>query len=148
MFKKNWKSAIGRFSEREITDFDKAYGQWKFNMVGKIHEAGIDIMAGTDCPIFFLTPGRSLHEELAALVKAGMSPLEVLKSATLNPARYFGLENELGSIQENMLADLLILDANPLDNIDNTQKINALFKQGKHYDREALDKMLENLRPQ
>ena len=144
----NWKSTIELLSQTEVTPFAKEYGDWKFNMVGKIHEAGIDIMAGTDCPIFFLTPGRSLHEELAVLVKAGMSPIEVLKSATLNPARYFGLENELGLVQENMWADLLILDANPLEDINNTQQINAVFKQGKHYDRSALNDLLDNLRPE
>ena len=143
----NWKSSIELMSQREVTTFDKEYGDWKFNMVGKIHEAGIDIMAGTDCPIFFLTPGRSLHEELAVLVKAGVSPIEALKSATLNPARYFGLEKELGLIQETMWADLLILDANPLDDINNTLKINAVFKQGKHYDRSSLNELLNNLKP-
>ena len=102
-------------------------------------------MAGTDCPIFFLTPGRSLHEELAVLVEAGLSPLEALRTATLNPARYFGMEGELGSLKEGMWADLLILNANPLENIAHTTDINAVVKQGTLYDRAKLDEILTRL---
>lgn len=140
--KAQWLAGIQAFEEGEATSFQQQHGQWMFNMVGKVHEAGIDIMAGTDCPIFFLTPGRSLHEELAVLVKAGLSPKEALKTATINPARYFGLENELGTIQENMWADLVILDANPLEDIGNTLEINAVVKEGKYFGREELDGLL------
>ncbi len=138
-----WKSNMEIVLQREISDFDRQYTNWKFNMVEKIHEADIDIMAGTDCPIFFLVPGHSLHQELIALEKSGLAPLEVLKTATLNPAKYFGLQDELGSIKENMLADLIILNANPLEAIKNTQNIKAVFKQGAYYDRTQLDQMLE-----
>ncbi len=72
--------------------------------------------------------------------------MEVLKTATLNPAKYFGLENELGTINEGMWADLLILNANPLKDINNTLKINTVIKQGKHYNRKDLDKLLKKLR--
>lgn len=140
---KNWKAGAESVSQTELSDFNKAHSAWMFNMVGKVHEAGIDIMAGTDCPIFFLTPGRSLHEELSVLVKAGLSPLEAIKSATLNPARYFGLEDELGSIKENMWADLLILNQNPLEDINNSLSIEAVIREGKLHDRNALDAMLE-----
>ncbi|WP_420316007.1 amidohydrolase family protein [Ekhidna sp.] len=140
-----WKSQIERISEMEATPFQLEYSQWLLDITGKIHNAGIDIMAGTDCPIIFLTPGRSLHQELAALVDAGLSPLEAIKAATVNPARYFNMENELGSIKENQWADLLILDANPLDDINNTQKISAVIKQGNYLDRSDLDGILESL---
>lgn len=140
-----WRSGLAAFMDVEITPFHIDYTKWLFKMVGKVHQAKIDIMAGTDCPIFFLTPGRSLHQELAVLVQAGLSPLDAIKTATLNPARYFGLEDELGSIQENMWADLVILDANPLEDINNTQRINAVMKQGKYYDRNALDEKLSKL---
>ena len=142
---KRWISSIKNVEETEPTPFQKQYSEWLFNMVGKIHANGIEIMAGTDCPIFFLTPGRSLHEELAVLVEAGLSPLDALKTATVNPAKYFNLENELGTISENKWADLVILDASPLDDITNTQRINAVIKQGKYYNRKDLDKKLEDL---
>lgn len=141
----NWKNRITELMKNKPSEFNLRYTDWLNNMVSKINKKGIDIMAGTDCPIFFLTPGRSLHEELAVLVKAGLSPLEALQSATIKPAEYFGIENELGSIKENMYADLLILDANPLDDINNTLKINTVIKQGNVINREALDEKLESL---
>lgn len=145
---KQWETGIKAIKDVEVTPFHKEYSEWLFNMVGKIHQADIDIMAGTDCPIFFLTPGRSLHQELALLVQAGLSPLDAIKAATLNPARYFNLENELGSIRENMWADLVILDANPIENIHNTRRINAVIKHGKYYDRNKLNLLLEHLSEQ
>ena len=122
--------------------FSKVQSDWMFDMVGRIHDKGIELMAGTDTPIFFLTPGLSLHQELYNLVKAGLSPLEALKTATYNPALYFEMENELGSIQEGQWADLLILNANPLEDIRHTQKISQVIKQGNVIDR---DRLLEGL---
>ena len=111
-------------------------------MVGHMQKAGVEIMAGTDCPIFYLTPGYSLHEELALLVKAGMTPLEAIGAATVKPAAYFKLEKELGLIQAGMFADLVVLDANPLEDIRNTLKIDAVVRDGKFHDRAALDVLL------
>ena len=113
--------------------------------MGKVHKTGISIMAGTDTPIGYLTPGRSLHAELVALVKAGLTPLEAIQTATINPAKYFHMENELGAVKETMWADLLILEANPLDDISNTQKINAVIKQGNFMGRDQLDLLLKGL---
>lgn len=141
-----WRVSAEEGVQADVSDFRREYSGWLFNMVGKINEAGIEIMAGTDTPIGLLTPGRSLHHELAVMTEAGLSPMEALKTATLNPARYFDMEDELGSIEENMWADLIILDANPLENIQNTLKINTVIKQGKVYNREALDGILEELR--
>lgn len=141
-----WKQNISNFVNNvKPTDFQLAYTKWFQNMVGKVHETGIEIMAGTDCPIFFLTPGYSLHQELRVLVDAGLSPLEALKTATYNPARYFNMEHELGSIKESYWADLLILDANPLENIDHTRRIHAVIKQGNYLDRSRLDQILSVL---
>ena len=143
-----WWKNVEAMMGREVSEFSHRFAKWKLDMVDKIHQAGIDIMAGTDCPILYLTPGLSLHQELALLVEAGLSPLDVIKTATLNPARYFNLENELGSIKENMWADLVILDANPLENINNTKCIYAVLKQGKYFDRNELDEILERLNKQ
>jgi predicted amidohydrolase YtcJ len=140
-----WKMDIEEIKSSEVSEFDKEYAQWMMDMTGRIHDTGIEIMAGTDCPIFFLTPGQSLHKELEKLVETGLSPLEAIKAATLNPAKYFNLENELGSIKANMWADLVILDANPLENISNTTKINAVIKQGNLISRSQLDQILAKL---
>ena len=123
----------------------EAYAEWAFDMVGRMSKSGIGIMAGTDCPIVFLTPGFSLHEELKLLAKCGLTPMQILEAATLRPAQYFKLEAELGTIRANMLADLVLLDANPLEDIGNTSKINAVVRDGKLHDRRALDLMLKAL---
>lgn len=126
----NWLEGANRVANSEISEDRLAYTAWVNGMVDKINEAEIPIMAGTDTPIFFLTPGRSLHDELALLVSAGMSPMEVLESATILPAKYFGLEDKMGLIQEQMLADLILLNSNPLDDINNTLDIEMVLKDG------------------
>ena len=123
------------------------YSEWAFDMIGHLSRAGVGMMAGTDCPIALLTPGYSLHEELRLFVEAGLTPLQALETATLKPAQYFHLEGELGTIRKNMLADLILLDANPLDDIDNTRRIRAVVRDGKLHDRAALDRMLQQLTP-
>lgn len=140
-----WKKGIDNILKENITESDIQRTNWTLSITEKIHKTGINIMAGTDCPIFFLTPGRSLHQELAVLVEAGLSPLEAIKTATLNPAKYFNLENELGTIKEGKWADLVILNANPLEDIKNTMLINGVIKQGKYFDRYKLDQILERL---
>jgi imidazolonepropionase-like amidohydrolase len=144
---KLWLEQSNTFSEKAIPKGKEKWNQWNYMMVKKIHETGIPIMAGTDTPIAFLTPGLSLHEELAVLVEdVGLSTLDALRTATINPAKYFDMENELGSIKENMWADLVILDSNPIENIQNTKRINSVIKQGKVFDRKSLDENLEKLR--
>jgi imidazolonepropionase-like amidohydrolase len=76
------------------------------------------------------------------LVIAGLTPVEALRTATLNPARFFGLEKMMGAIEEGKIADLVLLDANPLEDIRNTQKIYAVILNGRLLDRKALDKLL------
>ncbi|QLG45005.1 amidohydrolase family protein [Costertonia aggregata] len=141
-----WFTRSNVLKDYPVSEKSQLTTEFNYKMVKKIHEKGIPIMAGTDTPIAYLTPGLSLHEELSSLVKAGVSPLEVLKTATYNPAKYFNMENELGSIKENMWADLVILDANPLENISNTKAIHAVIKQGKLYNPKMLTQMLTNLR--
>ncbi len=141
-----WQNATQQLIATETPASKIAWNDWNYMMVKKIHDTGIPIMAGTDTPIALLTPGLSLHEELAVLVEdVGMSTEEALKTATINPARYFDMEDSLGSIKENMWADLLILDANPLEDINNTKKINTVIKQGKIFDENALNQIKERL---
>ena len=114
----------------------------QFAIVGAMQKAGVPILAGTDTGNPFCFPGFSLHEELALLVIAGLTPLDALRSATLNPAKFFGLDQTLGTIEQGKIADLVLLDANPLMDIRNTQLINAVVSNGRFFDRKALDKML------
>ena len=116
--------------------------QKQFEIVGAMQKAGVPILAGTDTGNPFCFPGFSLHEELALLVIAGLTPVEALRSATLNPAKFFGLDQTLGTIEQGKIADLVLLDANPLVDIRNTQRINAVVSNGRLFDRKALDKLL------
>jgi imidazolonepropionase-like amidohydrolase len=114
-------------------------------LVRALHRAGVPILAGTDTTNPYCFPGFSLHDELALLVDAGLSPMEALQSATSGPARFLGQSDKLGTIEEKKEADLVLLEANPLDDIRNTQKIAAVIHQGKLLDRAALDKLLADV---
>ncbi len=141
-----WKKRSVALKEYPINPSFEAQTNFNKKMIKKIHDFGIPIMAGTDTPIAYLTPGRSLHVELEALVNAGLSPLEAIKTATYNPAKYFNMEKELGSIKENMWADLIILNSNPLEDINNTLHINTVLKNGKVHNASAIDSMLNKLK--
>jgi imidazolonepropionase-like amidohydrolase len=93
-------------------------------------------------------PGFGLHEELALLVESGLTPLEALQSATRNPARYFGKSAEMGTVEAGKAADLVLLDADPLLDIRNTQKIRAVVMRGRYYSRQDLDRMLDRVAAQ
>jgi hypothetical protein len=114
----------------------------ELSLAQAMHRSGVLFMAGTDSPNPSILPGFSLHEELRLLVSAGFTPMEVLQAATLNPARYLGKAKDLGTIETGKLADLVLLDANPLDDISNTQKIRAVIVNGRYLDRDKLDAML------
>ena len=116
--------------------------QKDLEIVRTMRKAGVPILAGTDTGNPFCFPGFSLHEELALLVIAGLTPVEALRSATLNPAKFLGLEKTLGTIEVGKIADLVLLGANPLEDIRNTQRINAVVSNGRLFDRKALDKLL------
>ncbi|MGB2589228.1 MAG: amidohydrolase family protein [Candidatus Acidiferrum sp.] len=111
-------------------------------IVGKMQQAGVRIMAGTDLPAPNVFPGSSLHEDLAYLVEAGLTPMQALQAATRNPAEFLGKLQSEGTIEAGKSADLVLLDANPLDDIHNTQKIRAVILRGRLLDRPALDALL------
>ncbi len=111
-------------------------------IVGEMRKAGVGILAGTDDANPYVLPGFSLHDELALLVKAGLTPMEALQAATYNPAKFLGLLNSLGTVERGKLADLVLLEANPIENISNTKKIAAVIRNGNYLGRESLDKIL------
>jgi imidazolonepropionase-like amidohydrolase len=104
------------------------------------------ILAGTDAGVEFSYPGFSLHDELALLVQAGLSPLEALRTATIEPARFFGAEDSVGSIQSGRRADLVLLNQNPLANISATRAIEAVVLRGRLLDRSVLDSLMTSIR--
>jgi imidazolonepropionase-like amidohydrolase len=101
------------------------------------------MLAGTDSPVIpNVVSGFSLHDEMSLLVEAGLTPLEALQTATLKPARFLKRSEDLGAVSKGKLADLVILEANPLENIHNTAKIDSVMAGGRFFDRKALGQML------
>ena len=133
-----------RLGTRTQEDFNLARSvyQKQLEVVGLMRRAGVEILAGTDVLNPYCFPGFSLHDELVILVEAGLSPMEALQTATLNPARFLGKEKDFGSIAQGKIADLVLLEANPLADIRNTTKINSVVTNGRLSDRSALDKLL------
>lgn len=115
-------------------------------IVGMMANAGVPLLAGSDTATPWAFPGFGLHDELKLLVEAGLTPLQALQAATLNPARFFEQTEELGTVDEGKLADLVLLDANPLEDISNTQQIRAVVADGRLYLRTDLDRILSEVK--
>jgi hypothetical protein len=111
-------------------------------LVHAMHRAGVPFMAGTDGPDPYVFPGFSLHDELELLAKAGFSNAEALAAATFYPALFMVKLDRYGVVEPGRFADMVLLDANPLDDIRNTRKISAVILRGKYYSRPDLDRML------
>jgi len=103
----------------------------RVEVTGALHRAGVPIMAGTDAPLRNSPPGFGLHDELAWFVEAGLSPWEAIRSATLEPARFLGAQDSLGTVEPGRLADLVLLEANPLEDIRNTRRVVAVLANGR-----------------
>ncbi len=143
---KTWKRFTGEITQGYGSDdlaIRKKFLDMELEVVQMLHKAGVPFLAGTDTPAgVYVFPGFSLHEELQRFVAAGFTPLEALQTATLNPARFFGMGEQLGTVEKGKFADLLLLSANPLEDIANTQKIAAVIVDGRYLRRADLDKML------
>ena len=115
-------------------------------MVGELHKAGVTLMVGTDLANPFIFAGFSLHDEMKNFSEAGVPAADILRSATIIPARFCGVDDDLGSIARGKLASMVLLRANPLGDIANASRIQSVFVRGVHHDRAELDKMLEGVR--
>jgi len=110
----------------------------------EMHAAGVSFLAGSDAAVAFMYPGFSLHGELESLVQSvGLKPVEALRAATVNPAAFFGLERELGAIRPGYRADFVLLNGNPMEDIRRTRQIAGVARDGRWFDRAALDALLE-----
>lgn len=122
--------------------------QLRLRQIGAAHRAGVRFLAGTDTGSLgssYPIAGFSLHDELAFFVQAGLTPTEALQTATINPAKYLGLSDSLGTIEKDKFADLVLLDANPLDDISNTKKISAVIVNGRYLSKEKLQEILRKI---
>jgi len=120
----------------------KAQFDESMRLVGLMYRAGVPILAGTDTMNPQCFPGFGIHDELALLVDAGLSPLAALQAATRNAAQFMGQLDRRGTIEAGKIADLVLLDEDPLADIHNTRSIRAVLLNGKLYPRAALDAML------
>ncbi len=132
-------------SSAEELDALRAEAARDTELVREMLAASVSIMAGSDGPDPYVFPGFSLHDELEWLVKSGFTPLQALQSATVKPALFMGKMEEYGIAEPQRVADLVLLDANPLDDIANTRKIFGVVAKGKYYSRAALDTMLQQV---
>lgn len=150
-----------RYVPKKIRDIWNPAGDWRFQnrtpedvaagkrrlekemaLVGAMHRAGVPVLAGSDSANPYTFPGSALHEELALLVDAGLSPLRALQAATREAARYLGFLDSLGTIEAGKLADLVLLSADPLADVRNTRQIEAVVTRGKLLARPDLDGLL------
>ncbi len=119
--------------------------QKETEVLAEMRRAGVRFLAGTDTANPFCFPGFSLHDELALLVEAGFTPMEALQAATLNAAIFLGKAESLGTVEQGKIADLVLLEANPLEHIENTKRIFAVVLGGELFEKRRLDAMLADV---
>jgi amidohydrolase family protein len=140
--RRNWEEWLTSATGQTVRSILAPLVPLQAENVRLLHEAKVMLLSATDVGIPMLVPGASLHEELMLLAQAGLTPLEALRTSTIDPARVLGLAGSLGSIETGKLADLVLLDANPLADVANTQRIRAVVANGRLYRREDLDRLL------
>jgi imidazolonepropionase-like amidohydrolase len=140
--RRSWKSQFNSEMIREFQSILRPIVPLELANVRVAKEAGVVLLARTDVGVPLQVPGLSLHVELERLVEAGLSPLDALQAATLNPARVLKMADSLGIVEPGKFADLVLVDANPLENIRNTRKIHAVVANGRLYRRADLDQLL------
>ena len=141
----DWREQVEEFTPERRAYFERAWPN-ALKQVREMREAGVRLMAGSDVAVLNIFPGLSLHEELRLFVDSiGMSPMEALASATRKPAEWLGLADSVGTIATGKVADLVLLDADPLANISNTRRISAVVLRGKLLQRSELDALLASV---
>jgi len=142
---KNWKerkeqstSANTGFNEIQWQKFDSIRKQ----LISALSKNGHGMLLGSDAPQLFNVPGFSIHHEAKGMLGAGLTPLEIVQSGTINPAKYFGMEDTFGEVKEGLDADLVLLDSNPLENIDALKEISGVMLRGKWLPREEIEEKL------
>ena len=132
-----WKQLWSQQSD--LPDF--IWRKWAA-MVKGLNEAGVPLMVGTDLMLPGIIPGSSVHEEMAIWQEAGIPPADVLRGATIVPARFMGLDDRLGSIAEGKAASMVLVRANPLEDVKNLRQIESVFLRGRYFSRDDLNQLL------
>jgi imidazolonepropionase-like amidohydrolase len=141
------QKGIMRSLDVDPLDVREKFVTHELDIVRKLHTAGVPFLAGTDTPAGVdVIPGISLHLELQRFVAAGFTPLQALQTATLNPAKFINRLNDFGTVQPGRIADLVLLEANPLADIANTRKIKAIVTDGRYMSQQDLTQLQTKLR--
>lgn len=141
----DWREQLEERSPGEVEEWREFYPE-VLKALKEMRRAGVPILAGSDVAVLLVWPGWSLHRELELLVsELEMTPLEALTAATLGPAEHLGLTDSLGTIEEGKVADLVLLEADPLEDISNTQRIEAVIQGGRLFGREDLAALEESV---
>jgi imidazolonepropionase-like amidohydrolase len=145
---KSWPAFTASIIKNLDTDplpVREKFVEHELGIVKRLHAAGVPFLAGTDGPAGVdVLPGFSLHGELERFVAAGFTPFEALQTATINPAKFLDRLADFGTVEKGKIADLVLLDANPLDDIRNTRKISAVVANGRYFSRQNLDRILSD----
>ena len=140
-----WKKmSEDNMKQRSAQTWDETHREFpeELKLVGRMYRAGVGILAGSDTYNPYVYPGFSLHEELSLLVEAGLPPMAALQAAIIGPARFMGQAERRGTVEVGKVADLVLLDRDPLADIHNTTSIRAVILGGKLMPRASLDAML------
>ncbi len=143
----NWVSS----KQNLVNNDGYSADQWEtFNIIRQkliyqLHHNGHGLLLGSDAPQVFNVPGFSIHHELRGMLDAGLTPLEAIQIGTLNPAKYFGIEGEFGEVIPGASADLILLNANPLDNIEALQGKTGVMVRGRWLSQEEIDRRLSEI---
>jgi len=143
-----WQNDAAAMAARTSPEGQGSYMEfYRFGIrqTGRAHAAGVQIMTGTDAPDSFAFPGSGLHDELDHLSQAGLSPPDALRAATIEPAKFLGLEGKAGEIRPGARADLVLLNSNPLADLSAVRAIDAVILAGAIYDRKDLDQLLSGV---
>ncbi len=130
-----------------FADFDRtAYELGKLNrrlIVRTLHEEGANLLIGSDCNIAFLAPGFGVHAEMEAFADAGIAPIDILRIATQKASRFLEIDERFGEVATGKIADFVVLDKDPLESVSNLRNIFGVYHNGRWYNREDLQKLLE-----
>jgi imidazolonepropionase-like amidohydrolase len=141
----DWKEQLEEKKEPSPVDLAKLK-EVLIKDLQEMHKAGVRMVPGSDVATLLIYPGYSLHDELGLLVKyVGLTPMQAIISATRYPAEFFGMQRTLGTIEKGKIADLVLLEANPLENIGNTQRINAVIANGQYLPKVKLQQLLADV---
>jgi len=137
------KNFFARYRTREYITYKKRLFERELQLVGDMNRTGVRFMTGTDLSGAYVFAGFSVHHEMELLVRAGLTPLEALQAATRNPAIFLGTDNSEGTVEVGKIANLILLEANPLEDIRNTQRINAVIVKGQFLSKQKLKNLLD-----